>query len=155
MATKKKSTSNNTVSIVGATNERQEKAEKLSGSNVVTLRVSLRRGYAMDDIPDGNGGTKRIILPALDSALKGQRQGILTPDGNALFIQMPKSDWEAVKKIHGRERMFNSYKGNPPCIAEVSDTSSQTVKDEIKSVKTGYAPQNPSDLGVEEVTGEA
>lgn len=143
-----------TTSIVGSTNEKASTAETLSGASVVTLRVSLRRAYAMDNIPDGNGSTKTVVLPALDDALRGARQGLLTPDGNALFIQMPKADWEAIQALHGKERMFNSWKGNPPCVAEVESVAAAKtgdVADEIAATKTGYAPEDPEKLGVTEV----
>lgn len=152
-----KKTAETATTVVGTTTEKEEKKEALIGSEVVTLRVSLRRGYVMDDIPDGKGSTKRVELPALDSALKGSKVGILTPDGNALFIQLSRSDWEAVKAIHGKERMFNSWKGFPPCVAEVESLEAAKAgayEDEIKAVKTGYAPADPTKLGVEEDKGE-
>ena len=154
-STKKAETAATTV--VGTTTEKEQQNEALIGSEVVTLRVSLRRGYTMDDIPDGKGSTKCVTLPALDSALKGSKVGILTPEGNALFVQLSRTDWENVKRIHGRERMFNSYKGNPPCVAEVESLAAAKAgayADEIAEVKTGYAPADPAKLGVEEDKGE-
>lgn len=155
MATKKKATSATKTTgtkVVGASADKS-RSTALRGADVVTLRVSLRRGYAMDDIPDGKGSTKTVVLPGLDSALKGQRRGILTPDGNALFVQLPRADWEQVKLRHGKERMFNSYKGFPPCVAEIESVEAAEAgayKDDIEATVTGYAPADPEKLGVEE-----
>ena len=151
MATKKTKKAT-TTSVVGSTAEANS-AEVLSGSDVVTLRVSLRRGYAIDGVPDGKGSTKTVVLPGLDSHLRGAKQGILTPDGNALCVQMPRADWEFIQKVHGRERMFNSYQGYPACVAEVESLSaakSGAYKDEIEATVTGYAPEDPAKLGVQE-----
>ena len=151
MATKK-SKKATTTTVVGSTAETGA-AEALTGSDVVTLRVSLRRGYAIDGVPDGAGSTKTVVLPGLDSHLRGAKQGILTPDGNALFIQMPRADWEYIQKVHGRERMFNPFQGHPACVAEVESVSaakSGAYRDEIKETVTGYAPEDPNKLGVKE-----
>jgi hypothetical protein len=137
--------------VIGSTAEEQKK-ESYSGADVVTLRVSLRNGYAMDDIPNGNGGTKVVVLPGLDDALRGKRQGILTPDGNAVFFQLKRADWDAIKAIHGQERMFKGWKGFPPCVAEVDADSAKAgaYNDEIKATKTGLDATNPADVDVTE-----
>lgn len=149
---KNKTVKENSAVVVGATNEVAKQEEKI-GADVVTLRVSLRRGYAIDGVPDGNGSTKTVVLQGLDSALRGKRQGILTPDGNAIFMQLPRADWEYIKKVHGKERMFNSYQGNPACVAEVgsiAEAKTGETREIIESVKTGYAPADPEKMGVTE-----
>lgn len=143
---------NATATIVGSTTDTNSN-DAISGADVVTLRVSLRRGYAIDDVPDGAGSTKTVVLPGLDANLRGAKQGILTPDGNAVFIQLPRVDWEFIKQVHGKERMFNSYQGKPACVAEVKSLSaakSGAYNDEIKETATGYAPKDPAKLGVHE-----
>ena len=140
--------------VIGSTAEEKPKDRNI-GADVVTLRVSLRHGYRMDDIPDGNG-TKIVCLPGLDDALRGERQGILTPDGNAIFFQLKRADWEAIKAIHGGERMFKSWKGLPPCVAEVDGDSAQkgAYDDEIAATKTGLDATDPADVQVTEAKKE-
>lgn len=140
--------------VVGSTMEQPEK-EEMKGADVVYLRVSLRSPIRFDDIPDGKGGTKSIRLPALDDDLRGQRDGILTPDGNALFVQMSRSDWEALQAMYGDARMFHSYNGYPACVAEISsitDARKGAYRDEISAVKTGLAPIDPKSEGVVETS---
>jgi len=142
-------------SVVGSTTE-STGAETLTGANVVTLRVSLRHPHKFDDIPSADG-TKTVILPALDDALKGKSQGILTPDGNAIFFQLPREDWEAIKKMHGKEQMFHSWHGFPPVVAEVESVTaakSGAYKDDIEATVTGLAPQDPLKVGVVEAKAE-
>jgi hypothetical protein len=139
--------------VVGSTMETEKTNEALSGSDVVTLRVSLRAPHRFDDIPTDNGGTKSITLPSIDDNLRGQRNAILTPDGNAVFYQLSRSDWENIKAMYGDARMFKSYNGFPACVAEVSslsDAKSGAYDDEIKATVTGYAPADPTALNVTE-----
>lgn len=141
--------------IIGSTAEEKPK-ERNIGADVITLRVSLRNGYRMDDIPDGKGSTKIVCLPGLDDALRGQRQGILTPDGNAIFFQIKRADWEAIKAIHGGERMFKGWHGFPPCVAEVDGDSAQkgAYDDEIKATRTGLDATDPAEVQVTEAKKE-
>lgn len=142
--------------VVGATTDRTETAA-LSGSEVTTLRVSLRHPHKFDDVPAGNGDVKTVILPGLDDSLRGKQNGILTPEGNAVFFQLPRKDWEAIKAMHGQEQMFHSWRGNPPLVAEIESViaaKSGVYDDEIKATRTGLAPQDPEKVGVVEATGE-
>lgn len=150
--TSKKVTATAKGHVVGATTDRSQ-TEALSGANVVTLRVSLRHPHKFDDLPDGRGGFKEIVLPGLDDHLRGKSSGILTAEGNAVFFQLPREDWETIKKMHGQEQMFLPWHGNPPLVAEIESVNaakSGAYKDDIEATDTGLAPQDPAKLNVTE-----
>ena len=150
--TSKKVTATTKAHVVGATTDRSQ-AEALSGANVVTLRVSLRHPHKFDDLPDGRGGFKEVILPGLDDHLRGKSSGILTAEGNAVFFQLPREDWETIKKMHGQELMFLPWHGNPPLVAEIEAVNAAKAgayKDDIEATDTGLAPQDPAKLNVTE-----
>lgn len=150
--TSKKVTATTKAHVVGATTDRSQ-AEALSGANVVTLRVSLRHPHKFDDLPDGRGGFKEVVLPGLDDHLRGKSSGILTAEGNAVFFQLPREDWETIKKMHGQEQMFLPWHGNPPLVAEIESVNAAKAgayKDDIEATDTGLAPQNPAKLNVTE-----
>ena len=152
MATKKKTTAKAAGQVVGATTDRAQ-AEELTGAGVATLRVSLRHPHKFDDLPDGKGGVKTIILPGLDDDLRGQPNGILTAEGNAVFFQLPREDWETIKKMHGQEQMFLPWHGNPPLVAEIASVSaakSGAYRDDIEATQTGLGPQDPAKVNVTE-----
>lgn len=131
-------------SVVGSTAEDKKDKETLSGADVVTLCVSLRNGHIFNDIPDGHGGFKKIHLAGLDDHLRGGKGGVLTDKGNAVYQQMPRADWEALYALHGKERMFNSWNGFPPCVFKVDSVSeakkSKDIQDQIKETVTGLDP---------------
>ena len=150
--TSKKVTATTKAHVVGATTDRSQ-AEALSGANVVTLRVSLRHPHKLDDLPDGRGGFKEVVLPGLDDHLRGKSSGILTAEGNAVFFQLPREDWETIKKMHGQEQMFLPWHGNPPLVAEIESVNAAKAgayKDDIEATDTGLAPQDPAKLNVTE-----
>ncbi len=150
--TAKKVTASAKGHVVGATTDRSQ-TEALSGANVVTLRVSLRHPHKFDDLPDGRGGFKEVVLPGLDDNLRGKSSGILTAEGNAVFFQLPREDWETIKKMHGQEQMFLPWRGNPPLVAEIESVNaakSGAYKDDIEATDTGLAPQDPAKLNVTE-----
>ena len=150
--TSKKVTAATKGHVVGATTDRSQ-TEALSGANVVTLRVSLRHPHKFDDLPDGRGGFKEVVLPGLDDNLRGKSSGILTAEGNAVFFQLPREDWETIKKMHGQEQMFLPWHGNPPLVAEIESVNaakSGAYKDDIEATDTGLAPQDPAKLNVTE-----
>lgn len=150
--TSKKVTASAKGHVVGATTDRSQ-TEALSGANVVTLRVSLRHPHKFDDLPDGRGGFKEVVLPGLDDHLRGKSSGILTAEGNAVFFQLPREDWETIKKMHGQEQMFLPWHCNPPLVAEIESVNaakSGAYKDDIEATDTGLAPQDPAKLNVTE-----
>lgn len=150
--TAKKVTASAKGHVVGATTDRSQ-TETLSGANVVTLRVSLRHPHKFDDLPDGRGGFKEVVLPGLDDHLRGKSSGILTAEGNAVFFQLPREDWDCIKKKHGQEQMFLPWRGNPPLVAEIESVNaakSGAYKDDIEATDTGLAPQDPAKLNVTE-----
>lgn len=152
--TSKKVTASAKGHVVGATTDRSQ-TEALSGANVVTLRVSLRHPHKFDDLPDGRGGFKEVVLPGLDDNLRGKSSGILTAEGNAVFFQLPREDWETIKKMHGQEQMFLPWRGNPPLVAEIESVNaakSGAYKDDIEATDTGLAPQDPAKLNVTEAS---
>lgn len=152
MATKKKTTAKAAGQVVGATTDRAQ-SEELTGAGVATLRVSLRHPHKFDDLPDGQGGVKTVILPGLDDNLRGKPSGILTAEGNAVFFQLPREDWETIKKMHGQEQMFLPWHGNPPLVAEIESVSaakSGAYKDDIEATQTGLGPQDPAKVNVTE-----
>ena len=154
MATRKTTTTTTKASgqVVGATTDRAQ-AEELTGAGVTTLRVSLRHPHKFDDLPDGKGGVKTIILPGLDDNLRGKPNGILTAEGNAVFFQLPREDWETIKKMHGQEQMFLPWHGNPPLVAEIESVSaakSGAYRDDIEATQTGLAPQDQAKVKVTE-----
>ena len=143
---KKTAETDQNINVVGSTVEdRKEKSEDLQGADVVTLCVSLRNGHVFDDIPDGKGGFKKITLAGLDDHLRGTKGGILADKGNAVYQQMPRADWEALYNLHGKERMFNSWNGFPPCVFEVKNVAeakkSEVIQDQIKASQTGLDPK--------------
>lgn len=150
--TAKKVTASAKGHVVGATTDRSQ-TEALSGANVVTLRVSLRHPHKFDDLPDGRGGFKEVVLPGLDDHLRGKSSGILTAEGNAVFFQLPREDWDCIKKKHGQEQMFLPWRGNPPLVSEIESVNAAKAgayKDDIEATDTGLAPQDPAKLNVTE-----
>ena len=138
--TSKKVTATTKAHVVGATTDRSQ-AEALSGANVVTLRVSLRHPHKFDDLPDGRGGFKEVVLPGLDDHLRGKSSGILTAEGNAVFFQLPREDWETIKKMHGQEQMFLPWHGNPPLVAEIESVNAAKAgayKDDIEESNSNH-----------------
>jgi len=145
-----------TSGVVGSTMEEKKENEALSGADVVTLRVSLRHSVRFDSIPCAEG-EKSITLIGIDEHLRGERNAILTPDGNAIFQQLPRSEWEALKAMYGDSKMFKSSNGFPACVAEVESLESAkkgVYNDEIKATVTGFAPADPTALNVEESTNK-
>ncbi len=157
MATKRKTISKTTIKkgngrVVGSTTETQ-KEETLIGADVVTLRVSLRRAIRFDDIPSGNG-TKSVRLPSLDDLLRGKSEGVLTPEGNAIFYQLPRSEWEAIKAMYGDMQCFHQYQGRPPLVAEVESViaaRSGAYREDIEATDTKLGQADPTKLNVKEV----
>lgn len=130
-----------------------EKAEAKTGTDVVTIAVCLRFNHKFDDVPNGTGGTKTVILEGLDSDLRGESFGILNASGNAKFQTLPRKDWEAILAMHGSEAMFKGLNGHTPSVFEVkrNEIKSDTVNDKVKNSAGGFDPVDPAKLGVTEI----
>ncbi len=139
----------NNAEVVGSTLD-TEKAEAKTGANVVTIAVALRCGHKFTDVPNGQGGVKTVYLAGLDDNLRGNKGGILAPDGNCVFQTLDAQDWENIKAMHGRERMFTGHNGHAPCVFEIKGgvANKSAYKDEIASTSTGVAPLDASKQGV-------
>lgn len=140
-----------TAEVIASTTE-EEKTVTQAGTDTIAIAVCLPHGLKFDDIPDGNGGTKTITLPGLNSHLKGQNTGVLALPGNALCVQLAKTDWEALVRIHGRETAFTGRNGSIPCIYPVGDKAGfASARSEIAEMRNGLEPVSTKEAGVEEV----
>lgn len=120
-------------------------------SSTVAIAVCLVHGIEFDDIPDGKGGYKSVVFPGINSHLKGLKEGILTSGGDALCINIPKSDWEQIKRLHGNEAAFIGRNGRPPCIYEFGSVKAfKSNQDIIREMRTGIEPIDPTSVNVEE-----
>lgn len=121
------------------------------GGETIAIACCLPFGLKFDDIPSRTGGTKTIILPGVNRALKGKSTGVLALPGNAVCVTLLKEDWEHIVRIHGREEAFTGRNGGMPCIWPVGDVKGfKAAKSEIKEMKTGLEPIDPKAVGVVE-----
>lgn len=133
--------------------KKKTETEKLTGADVVHIVVCLRHNHKFDDIPNGSGGTKSVVLYGTDAVLQGKRKGILTESGNGVHQTLSRTDWEAIKALHGRETMFIGAKGFLPSVFEIkneNEMKSDTVQDKIAQTSGGFDPASPKDAKVEE-----
>lgn len=136
--------------IEASTMDDEPKLEERSGETIA-IACCLPFGLKFTDIPSRTGGTKTIILPGVNSSLKGKGTGILALPGNAVCVTLLKEDWENILRIHGREDAFIGRKGGMPCIWPVGDLKGfKAAKSEIKEMKTGLEPIDPKSVGVVE-----
>ena len=150
MSAKKTTKKTAGVTVVGSTFT-EEKAVDTSTSEMISIAVSLPYDLRFDDIPQDGGGTKSITLPSINSNLRGSRTPILALAGNALCVNMPKKDWEALLAIHGREPVFTGVNGRMPCVYPVGDKAGfLSAESEIKSMRSGLEPIEPKDVDVVE-----
>ncbi|MDY3115977.1 MAG: hypothetical protein SOR95_08390 [Sutterella sp.] len=151
---KKKATNTAKTQVLEADVSTMEEVEpvQVETSDMTYLAVSLPFDVEFTDIPNGNGGTKTIVLPGINSALRGKKTGVLALPGNAIGVSISKKDWEALKAVHGRELAFVGRNGLPPCITEVGDKAGfRSAQNEIiKDVSTGLEPIDPKALDVKE-----
>lgn len=145
MATKKVTKKVETVPVVGDNIVEENKLKRADGDTVI-IACHLPLSHEIDDVPDGANGTKTIILPGLNS-----RDGILLGSGYAKAVQMKRCDWEAILAMHGHERMFNAYNGNPPCVMLIK--SIDALKgDEVQAMTHGVEPADPKSVHVTPMT---
>ena len=117
---------------VVADNITERPAVAESTGDRVTLAVHLPMSHIIDDLPDGSGGVK---------SLEGT--------GAAKAVTISRVDWENILRLHGRERMYNSYNGNPPCVMEIK-TLDALKGDEVQAMTHGLEPIKPEAAGVKE-----
>lgn len=120
-----------------------------TSKDYVTIASHMPQGIIFTDIPSKDGGTKTIEIPGCNSNIK-QTGGILLGVGQSVAIQLPKEDWENIKRLHGRERAFQSYNGFPPCLMEITDPKSIHSNGDVKSQRHGLEPIDPKEVQVVE-----
>ena len=111
-----------------------------TSKDFVTIASHMPQGIIFTDIPSKDGGTKTVEIPGCNSNIK-QTGGILLGVGQSVAIQLPKEDWENIKRLHGRERAFQSYNGFPPCLMEITDPKSIHSNADVKSQRHGLTPE--------------
>ena len=120
-----------------------------TSKDFVTIASHMPQGIIFTDIPSKDGGTKTVEIPGCNSNIK-QTGGILLGVGQSVAIQLPKEDWENIKRLHGRERAFQSYNGFPPCLMEITDPKSIHSNADVKSQRHGLEPIDPKEVQVVE-----
>lgn len=142
-----------TAQVVGSTMEQAPQVEE--SGETIAIACSLPFGLRFTDIPNGKGGTKTVVLPGVNQALKGKKSGTLALPGNAICVTLPKADWEALVRIHGKEVAFTGRNGAMPCIWPVGDLKGfHAAESEIAEMKHGLEPINPEAVGVKETKGD-
>ena len=129
---------------VVADNIHEQPAVAPATGDRVTLAVHLPMSHIIDDLPDGSGGVKSLELPGLNAP-----GGVLLGTGAAKAVTISRADWENIKRLHGRERMYNAYNGNPPCVMEIK-TLDALKGDEVQAMTHGLEPIKPEAAGVKE-----
>ena len=135
--------------VVGSTFEDTKKTKSAAKTAAtVVLAVSLPHGLKFDDVPCSDGGTKTIVFPGINDALRSKREGILLGRGNAVAF---KIDWENILKMHGKEAAFTGVNGGLPCIIPMKDEKEfKSRTDELKEIDHGVNPVDPAKVGVQE-----
>lgn len=142
----KRTKKEDTAEVIASTTD-VETVEAKSGADVVYISCGLRNGHKFDDV--GSNNNEVVILPGIDDSLRGNKGGILTPDGNAVLISLPRKQWEDILAKHGQERMFKGSSSHAPLVFEVNSKEEfKARQDEIKTSITGIAPKDLSKMGV-------
>lgn len=137
------------VEVLTSTLEEEKKAVTVAGETIA-IACCLPFALRFDDIPDGKGGTKSIRFPGINDNLRGMKSGVLAMPGNALCVQLPKSDWENLIAAHGKEIAFTGRNGSMPCIYPVKDVKGfKAAASEIAEMRTGLEAADPTKMGVE------
>lgn len=150
MARTKKIATDQSVGIVAETAEQPAQAvSAASGSDVVYIACGLPLGLRFDDVDNGNGGTKTVTFPGVNHALRGKAKGLLLGAGNAVLVSIARSDWECIKRKHGRERVFTAM---PPLLWEMkSEKEFKARRDEVAEMRSGVEPITPESVNVEPI----
>ena len=131
------------------TDTTEEPAKNVSGNTEETVYIAcgMPLGIKFDDADNGNGGTKTVTFPGVNHALRGKAKGILLGAGIAVFVASAKTDWEDIKRKHGRERAFTRM---PPLLMEMKiEKEFKAGREEIAEMRTGVEPVNPEKQGVD------
>ena len=130
-----------TLQVIAKTEREGSKSDLSAGaSNTVKLACHLMTAVKFDNIPDGNGSTKTIVIPGINDNLRGQTGGILLGQGNSIAVTLSAADWENMKRLYGNMSFFKSYNGLPPCIMEISGTDEFENSDKVKAQVAGTEP---------------
>lgn len=150
MAAKKKTQTVTTAQVVASTLEKEQEPVE-NGAETIAIACSLPFGLKFDDVPCGNGATKTVILPGVNSSLRGKNSGVLALPGNAVCVTLLKKDWDAIVAAHGKEIAFIGRNGKMPCVYPVGDKRGfRSAASEIAEMKHGLEPINPAAVGVKE-----
>ena len=130
-----------TLQVIAKTEREGSKSDLSAGaSNTVKLACHLMTAVKFDNIPDGNGSTKTIVIPGINDNLRGQTGGILLGQGNSIAVTLSAADWENMKRLYGNMSFFKSCNGLPPCIMEISGTDEFENSDKVKAQVAGTEP---------------
>ncbi len=148
-AQKKTPVADTGVEVLTSTLDEEKKGAKVEGETIA-IACCLPFGLRFDDVPDGKGGTKSLRFPGVNDNLRGERSGVLAMPGNALCVQVAKSDWENLLAVHGKEVVFTGRNGGMPCLYPVGDVKGfKAARSEIAEMRTGLEAADPAKLGVE------
>ena len=130
-----------TLQVIAKTEREGSKSDLSAGaSNTVKLACHLMTAVKFDNIPDGNGSTKTIVIPGLNDNLRVQTGGILLGQGNSIAVTLSAADWENMKRLYGNMSFFKSQNGLPPCIMEINSTDEFEHSDKVKAQVAGTEP---------------
>lgn len=118
-------------------------------NDFIYISCALANGIKFDDVDNGAGGVKTVVIPGHNHGLRGPDAAILQSDGHAVLYRILRKDWLDIVKKHGRERAFTAV---PPFLREIKDKAqfeSKSMRDEIKDTRTGVQPRKPEDFRVE------
>lgn len=146
MASTKKTAKTATI-IADTSKENVKNVSNTSNSKLVYIACGMPLGIKFDDVSNGNGGVKTVILPGINQSLAGQATGVLNASGNAVLVSIDAADWEDIKRKHGKERCFTSI---PPLLLEVKSEAEFNARksEDIAEMQTGVDPVNPEEAGV-------
>ena len=101
---KKKATNTAKTQVLEADISTMEEVEPVQAetSDMTYLAVSLPFDVEFTDIPNGNGGTKTIVLPGINSALRGKKTGVLALPGNAIGVSISKKHSKPCMAVNWR-----------------------------------------------------
>lgn len=148
--TTRKASALRTTGIIADTAEQEaKKVSDIAGDAIIYIACGMPLGLKFDDVDNGNGGTKTVVFPGVNHALRGQAKGVLLGAGNAVLVGVARRDWEDIKRKHGGERAFTAM---PPLLWEMrSEKEFKARRDEIAEMRTGVEPVDPASVGVEKV----